>query len=187
VGSFGGRLLVSVIIGNATSLYALDCRGRARIVSSGQPRVEGGMAVAPRTFGRFAGWLVAPDEGSGKIFGFHPRGRVRLVAESGLPAGGDIGVESIGFVPRGFDRRGSAYMSDLGAPSSPTTGNDSVLRMRGADLVRNGVRPGDMVVATEAAARTIVVRCGRRCRVRSIGQGPDNAHGEGHITFLTRR
>ena len=71
------------------------------------PRVEGGIAVAPRTFGRFAGQLIAPDEHSGRIFAFDRHGRTRVVSQYRFPAGGDIGVESVGFVPPGFDRRGA--------------------------------------------------------------------------------
>ena len=85
------------------TLYALDCRGdaRASILQTG-PRVEGGIAVAPRTFGRFAGQLIAPDEHSGRIFAFDRRGRTRVVSQYRFPAGADIGVESVGFVPPGL-------------------------------------------------------------------------------------
>ena len=131
VGRFGKRLLVTGVVGPVTKLYAIDCRGRARVVVGDGPRVEGGMAVAPRGFGRFGGDLIAADEGSGRIFAFGANGRVRLVAESGLPAGGDIGVEGVGFVP---PRARAAYFSDMGAPGSPTQGTDSVLTLRGAEL-----------------------------------------------------
>jgi hypothetical protein len=179
-GRFGSRLLVAAVVGTATHLYAFDCRGRARVVTRSGPRVEGGMAVAPRSFGRFAGDFIAADEGSGQIFAFSPRGGVRLVAKPALPAGGDIGVESLGFVPEGFDGRGAAYMADLGAPGSPTQGTDSVLVLRGAR-----VRPGDLVVATEAGAKTVAVRCARRCSVRRVADGPAATHGEGHVTFVS--
>jgi hypothetical protein len=48
------------------------------------------------------------------------------------------------------------------------------------------VRAGDLLVAAEANAETIVVRCqrGKGCAVRRIGVGPANAHAEGHIAFL---
>ena len=142
------------------------------------------MAVAPSSFGRFGGDLIAPDEHSGRIFAFSPTGAVRLVAKSRVAAGADIGVEGVGFVPSGFSRTGSAYFSDLGAPGSPTEGTDSLLALRGTDLVRAGVRAGDLVVATEAGAITISVHCARRCIVRRIGEGPVATHGEGHITFV---
>lgn len=180
-GRFGSRLLVSAVVGTATHLYAFDCRGRARVVTRSGPRVEGGMAVAPRTFGRFAGDFIAADEATGRIYAFSPRGPVQLVAQPVLAAGGDIGVESLGFVPLGFDRRGTAYLSDLGAPGSPTQGTDSVLVLHGARL-----RPGDLVAATEAGAKTVAIRCRRRCTVRRVADGPAATHGEGHVTFVPR-
>jgi hypothetical protein len=33
------------------------------------------------------------------------------MAESGLPGGGDIGVESVGFVPPKLGRHGAAYLA----------------------------------------------------------------------------
>src|SRR5258706_16004701 len=107
---------------------------------AGAPIVEGGIAVAPPTFGRFAGRLVAPDELSGRILAFDERGRVDVVAASGLPAGGDIGVESVGFVPAGFNRSGAAYLADRGVPGNLHPGTDSVLRSGGAALLRAGAR-----------------------------------------------
>ena len=184
VGRFGFRLLVTTVVADKTTLYAIDCLGRSTVVARDAPHVEGGVAVAPSSFGRFAGDLIAVDEASGRIFAFSPTGSVRIVAESGLPAGGDIGVEGVGFVPSLFSRAGSAYFSDLGAPGSPTEGSDSLLVLPGADLARAGIGRGDLVAATEAGARTISVRCARRCTVRRIAEGPSATHGEGHITFL---
>ena len=184
VGRFGKRLLVTAVVGQVTKLYALDCRGRARVVVGDGPRVEGGIAVAPRGFGRFGGDLIAADEGSGRIFAFGSTGRVRLVAESGLPAGGDIGVEGVGFVPPRLGAHGAAYFSDMGAPGSPTQGTDSVLTLRGAELSRARLRAGELLAATESGAKTIAVRCARRCMVRRVAIGPAATHGEGHITFV---
>ena len=98
-GAFGYRLLVTTVIGETTTLYAIDCRGRMTPLTRGGPRVEGGIAVAPKSFGKFAGDLLAPDENSGRIFAFGPKGGVAFVVDSRLPAGADIGVEGIGFVP----------------------------------------------------------------------------------------
>jgi hypothetical protein len=187
VGSFGYRLLVTSVAAGKTTLTAFDCRGRARVVATGAPHVEGGIAVAPRTFGRFGSKLIAPDEVTGRIYAFGPRGLVRLVAESGLPAGGDIGVESVGFVPPKLGRRGAAYLADMGAPGSPTSGSDSLLILAGSDLSRANLRPGELIVATEAGAKTLAVRCGRLCRVRHVADGPTVAHAEGHITFVPHR
>ena len=184
VGRFGYRLLVTAVVDDKTTLYAIDCLGGRTVVARDAPRVEWGIAVAPSSFGRFGGDLIAPDEHSGRILAFSPTGAVQLVAKPRVAAGGDIGVEGVGFVPSGFSRTGSAYFSDLGAPGSPTEGTDSLLALRGTDLVRAGVRAGDLVAATEAGAITISVHCARRCTVRRIGEGPVATHGEGHITFV---
>ena len=186
VGTFGFRLLMTVRSGGKTVLYATDCRGRSRLVTSQGPPVEGGIAVAPRSFGRYGGDLIAADEVSGNVFAFDPRGQTRLVVASGLPAGGDIGVEALGFVRTPLGGRSSAYLADLGSPGSPTPGTDSLLVRRGSDLRAAHLRVGDLVTATEASARTLVIRCARRCTLRRIGVGPSAAHAEGHITFVAR-
>ena len=183
VGRFGYRLLVTAIVSDRTTLYAVDCRARTRVVVSGAPRVEGGSAVAPESFKPLGGRLIAADELGGRIFAFDARGRVRVVARPKLAMGPDLGVEALGFVPTGFRRSGAAYMADLGAPGSPTQGTDSVLRLTGGALVRAGVRAGDLLVATEAGGVTIDVRCRGRCRTRRIGRALDATHGEGHISF----
>jgi len=104
---------------------------------------------------------------------------------AGIPTGQDVGPESAGFVPAGFGRQGAAYLADRGAPGNAHPGTSSVLRLGGAALVRAGVRPEDLLVASEGGARTIAVRCHRTCRVRHVADGPAVAHGEGHIAFLT--
>lgn len=184
VGRFGYRLLVTTVAREQTTLYAIDCRGRSTPITRAGPSVEGGLAVAPESFGRFAGDLIAPDERTGRIFAFGPGGGVRLVVESGLPAGADVGVESIGFVPPRLGSRGTAYLADLGAPGSPTEGTDSLLVLRGQELARARLRAGELVTATEAGARTLAIRCTRRCTIRRVAEGPAEAHGEGHITFV---
>jgi len=183
VGRFGYRLLVTAVISARTTLYAVDCRGRTRVLVQGAPKVEGGAVVAPSAFGRFGGQLVAADEVSGRVYAFSTAGRVRSVVRPGVPRGGDIGVENVGFVPASFTRRGAAYLADLGAPGSPTAGSDSVLSLSGRVLVRAGVRPGDLIVATEGRGVTMSVRCGRRCVVRRVGRALDATHAEGHIAF----
>src|SRR5262249_28686788 len=184
-GEFGFRLLVTVRSAGKTVLYAADCRGRSLVVTSKGPTVEGGIAVAPRSFGRYAADLIAADEVTGNVFAFDSRGHVRLVVASGLPAGGDTGVEARGFVRTRLSRRSSAYLADLGSPGSPTPGTDSLLIRRGTDLRAAHLRAGDLMVATEASARTLVIRCARLCTVRRIGAGPVAAHAEGHITFVS--
>jgi hypothetical protein len=186
VGRFGYRLLVTAIVSNQTTLYSIDCRGRLRTVVSGAPKVEGGSAVAPKSFKPFGGRLITADEVGGGIYAFDARGHVRLLARPKLSMGPDLGVESLGFVPPGFRRSGAAYLADLGALGSPTQGTDSVLSLPGAALVRAGVRPGDLLVATEAGGVTIRIRCSGRCTTRRIARALDATHGEGHIAFAKR-
>jgi hypothetical protein len=187
VGSFGRRLLVTAGVEGATNVYAIDCRGRVRTVVKGAPRVEGGIAVAPRSFGRYAGQLIAPDEVGGNIVAIDARGRASTVVVSGLATGGDIGVESAGFVPPRFDAGGAAFLADRGTPGNPHPGTDSVLMLAGEALIGAGVRPGDLLVATEGGADTIAVRCRRTCTVRRIADGPAVAHAEGHIVLVRQR
>ena len=187
IGSFGYRLLVTATASGKTTLHAFDCRGHDRLIVAGAPSVEGGLAVAPRTFGRFGGALIAADEWSGRVYAFGSGGRTRLVVESGLPAGGDVGLEAVGFVPPSLGRHGTAYLADLGSPGSPTSGSDSLLVLPAAAVSRARLRAGDMVVATEAGAKTLAVRCGRVCTTRRVADGPATAHAEGHITFVPMR
>jgi hypothetical protein len=181
-GSFGHRLLVTITAaGGKTTVDAIGCHGKITTVTRNAPRLEGGMAVAPRTFGRFAGDLIAPSEDLGKVFAITPHGKSLLVARSGLPRGRDIGVESEGFVP---SLRRDALVTDRLSPHSAHKGDDVVLRIRAAALRAAGVRPGDLLVVNEGGARTDAIRCSRSgCRVRDIAGGPSGAHVEGHIAF----
>ena len=183
-GRFGHRLLVTSGLGGHTTLYAIGCDGRVTPIVIGGPPVEGGIVVAPPTFGTFGGDLIAPNETSGRVYAFDPAGTVRILVRSGLPAGGDIGVESAGFVPPGA---AAGYLADRFSPGNRHPGDDDILRLPAAELARAGVKAGDLVVATEGGARTIDVRCDTHsaasCVVRYIGTGPDIAHPEGHIVF----
>jgi hypothetical protein len=183
VGRFGHRLLVTAALQGGSALFALDCAGGVTTITRQAPLVEGGLEVAPNSFGRFGGDLIAPDELSGRVYAIGPTGAVRTVARSGLPHGQDIGVESAGFVPPRFGRAWSAYLADRGVPGNPHPGTDSILRLSGGSLVRAGVQPGDLLVASEGGAQTIAVRCARTCSVRHIADGPAPAHAEGHIVF----
>jgi hypothetical protein len=185
VGRFGYRLLVTALFGQSLRLYALDCRGRSTTVLEGGPRVEGGIAVAPRTFGRFGGQLIVPDELGGRLIAIDNVGRTtRMLPNFRFPYGGDVGVESVGFVPPGFDHRGAAYLADLLAPGAPSEGTDSLLTIRGRELVRMGVRTGDLLTASEGWAITFRIRCRQRCTVRRIGRSEVATHGEGHVTVV---
>ena len=185
VGRFGHRLLVAVLGSRATTLVALDCNGAKRTVAVRAPVVEGGAVVAPTSFGRFGGDLIVPDEHTGRVVAIDPGGRAITVVRSGLPSGSDIGVESAGFVPPGFGPTGAAYLADRFSRGSPHPGTNSILRLTGRQLARAGVRPGDLLVASEGGAETIAVRCGQRCTVTHIANGPAVAHAEGHIVFAS--
>lgn len=184
-GRFGYRLLVAANFGTTTTIYAIDCLGRTKTVVRGAPRLEGGMAVAPRSFGTFGGDLIAADENTGTIFAVTPHGRVGVVIRPDhLPHGGDIGIESLGFVPAALGPQSTAYLADLGAPGSPTTGSDSLLRLPGSVLSSARLGAGDLLAVTEAGAKTVVVRCRARCTSRLLAAGPGNTHGEGHVAFV---
>ena len=182
-GRFGHALLVTARGHTGTAVLAIDCTGRVRVITAHAPAMEGGIAVAPASFGRYGGDLVAAGETSGRLFAVAPDGAVVTLAASGLPAGGDIGVESTGFVPPGFGAHDAAYLADRYSPGNRHPGSNSILRLTGTELVTAGVRAGDLLAATEASARTIVVRCARTCTVRYIAIGPEPTHAEGHIAF----
>jgi hypothetical protein len=186
VGRFGHRLLVTARIGTRTTLFAVGCDGRTGVLTRTAPRVEGGIVVAPDGFGAFAGDLIAPDELTGRILAVDARGATHLVARSGVPHGGDIGVEAAGFVPAGL-RADDAYLADLHAPGNPHPGGDQVLALSGSALAGAGVAPGDLLVATEGGAVTVAVRCTDRCVVRHVADGPKATHGEGHLVFAPHR
>lgn len=183
-GRFGNRLLVVGPSHGWTAVVAIDCRGRVVHITDDAPTVEGGIVVAPASFGSFAGDLIAPDELSGVIRAVRPDGSTAVVAVSGLPHGQDTGVEGLGFVPPGFSRGGTAYFADRLTPGNPHPGTGSLLWIDSATLASSGVRDGDLLGATEGGARTIAVRCGSTCRVTEVGQGPAQSHGEGHVLFV---
>jgi hypothetical protein len=182
-GHFGHRILVTARNHGQTTVLAIDCTGGVHTVTTNAPSVEGGIAVAPASFGRYAGDLIAPDESSGRVFAIAPSGTVTVLAQSGLPHGGDIGVESAGFVPAGFRASDSAYLADRFSKGNKHPGTDSILRLPGAELLSAGVHAGDLLVASEGSARTIAVHCGSSCSVKYVAIGLAVSHAEGHIVF----
>ena len=184
VGNFDHRLLVTGPVNGKTEVVAIDCTGAVQVLTRTAPVVEGGLAVAPPTFGAFAGALIAPDELSGKIYAITVDGAVTMVAKPQLPVGADIGVESVGFVPPGFTGRGGdVYYADRKTANNPHPGSDSVLRVSSTDLAAAGVQDGDMLVATEGGATLTAVHCSTSCIVTPVVNTPTTAHGEGHIAF----
>jgi hypothetical protein len=182
-GRFGHRLLVTATAGSRTAVMAISCGGLVKTITRQAPRIEGGIAVAPAGFGRFAGDLIAPDEHGGGLYAITPSGQSILVGASGLPHGPDTGIESAGFVPAGS--RFEAVLADRRTPGNPHPGDDFVLGLSHAALERAGVRAGDLLVASEGGAVTVGVRCGMSgCQIRHVADGPVVAHAEGHIAFL---
>jgi hypothetical protein len=180
VGRFGHRLLVTAGLGTRTTVFGIGCDGLPSSVAAGAPAVEGGIVVAPASFGRFGGDLIAQNEKNGLVYAVTPAGRVVVLARSGLPAGQDIGVESAGFVP---PRATAAYLADRLTPGGRHPGDDAILRLSAAALARAGIRAGDLLVATEGGAQTIDIRCAATCTVRLAAAGPAVAHAEGHIVL----
>jgi hypothetical protein len=183
VGSFDHRLLATGGVAGKTEVIAIDCTGAVRVITKTAPVMEGGIAVAPTGFGTFGGSLIGPDELSGVIWSVGPDGTTHQVVASGLPHGGDIGVESLAFVPPGFSRGGYLYYSDRLTPSNPHPGTDHVLRLSSVDLVAAGVQDGDLLAATEGGATMIDVRCDTSCHVTTLVGTATIAHGEVHLVF----
>ena len=181
-GRFGHRLLVAAGSGGRTKVFGIGCDGRVSTVAAGAPAMEGGMVVAPARFGSFGGDLIAPDEASGRVYAVDPSGKVLIMVRSGLPVGGDIGVESAGFVP---PRASGVYLADRFSAGNRHPGDNAILQLSAAELARAGIRAGDLLVATEGGARTIDVRCAATCTVRYAAAGPAIAHAEGHIVFVS--
>ena len=185
-GQFGYRLLVSGTHNtNQTTVFAIDCQGSSTRLTDSAPQVEGGIAVAPPTFGQFAGNLIAPDENTGQVWAIDPNGGVSRVAAPNLPTGGDTGVESEGFVPAGFSAGGFAYLADRGTPNNPFPGTDSLLRVSADALTSAGIEEGDLLVATEGNGTTIAIRCSDTCSVIQAAQGTNGGHIEGHIIAVS--
>jgi hypothetical protein len=182
-GRFGYRLLVSGPMNGKTVIAAIDCTGAVQRITETAPTVEGGLAVAPSGFGSFSGDLIAPDELSGNIYAIAPDGTSALLAESGLPAGGDTGVEGVAFVPTGFARGGAAYYADRATPGNPHPGSDSLLRLSSATLTGAGVHEGDLLAVTEGGATMISVSCQAGCQVLNVVSAASPSHGEGHLAF----
>jgi hypothetical protein len=180
-GRFGHRLLVTASVSGRTTVFAIDCRGHVTVLTRSAPRVEGGVAVAPASFGRFGGDLIVPDELSGRLYAIAPGGSVRQVAVSPTPHGQDVGVESEGFLPRRF---GAALVADRLTRRNRHPGDDLILSLSRSALLASGVRSGDLLVVGEGGAATIAVSCGASaCHVHRIADGPPEAHIEGHVVF----
>jgi hypothetical protein len=180
-GRFGGRLLVLGLTARGSgALVTVDCRGRTRTVTRAAPHLEGGPVVAPAAFGAVGGDVIAPDEVDGRLLALAPDGSVRDLVDPGQPAGGDIGVESIGIVP---SDRADAYVADRRSPGNANPGHNAILRLDATTLHRAGVVPGDLLATLEGGGSTIAVHCGAACSARVVATAPSGAHAEGSISF----
>jgi hypothetical protein len=189
-GAFGHRLLVTgTHNANQTTVFAIDCQGTSSTITTSAPVVEGGLAVAPSTFGTFAGDLIGSDENSGQVWAVDPSGSTFLVVVPNLPTGGDTGVESEGFVPPSFVSGGGAgfaYLADRGTPDNPFPGTDSLLRLSAAALASAGVQDGDLLIATEGNGTTIAIRCAQTCTILPAAQGPPAATSKATLPWPSR-
>ncbi len=184
VGRFDHRLLVTGPSHQLSTVLAIDCKGGVVPVTQSAPPLEGGLSVAPATFGAHAGDLIAPDENTGVLLAISATGQSTTLLDSRIPHGGDIGVESLAFTPPGFTKGGRALVADRATANNPHPGTDSVLRLSSADLTAAGVSDGDLVVSAEGGAVTIDVRCRSACSVRTIVPTASTAHVEGHLLLI---
>jgi hypothetical protein len=182
-GRFGNQLLVAGRRGSRTVLFSIDCRGRLKTLTENAPLIEGGMEVAPQVFGDHGGDLIAADENSGDVIFIRFDGTSGVLIRPDLPAGPDIGVESLGFLPPGFiGRGGTAYVADRRSPGSPTEGTDAIWRVTPEQISQVRIDENDLIVVTEAG-RTAVIRCRDSCRTFPFGDAA-GAHIEGHVTVV---
>ena len=182
-GRFGNQLLVAGRRGTRTVVFSIDCRGRLRTLTDNAPLIEGGMEVAPQMFGEHGGDLIAADENSGDVIFIRFDGTSGVLIRPDLPAGPDIGVESVGFLPPGFiGRGGTAYVADRRSPGSPTEGTDAIWRVTPEAFSQVRIDENDLIAVTETG-RTVVIRCRMTCRTFPFGDAP-GAHIEGHVTVV---
>jgi hypothetical protein len=183
-GRFDHRLLLTGPHQGKTVVLAIDCKGAIQRITASAPTVEGGIAVAPASFGAFAGDLIAPDELSGSVWAIDPAGKVALVTATAIRHGQDVGVESEGFVPTGFTAGGFAYVADRATSGSPHPGTDTILRLSADQLQAAGVRDGDLLIAAEGGAVTVDIRCQAACQATTVVTDETSAHGEGHLLVI---
>ena len=186
-GRFGSRLLVAARVANELTLYGIDCRGRAEIVLEHGPRSRAESQSPHAVSERLEADFVAADEFSGKIYAFDQRGGQTIVATPRLPVGATSAsrprLRAQGIQPARRVRIWPMHLRPVRRRKEPTAYSPSLAQISCAP------EPGQaiLLVATEAGARTLRVRCRLRCTVREIGRGPAATHGEGHVTFITKR
>jgi hypothetical protein len=183
VGTFQHRMLVlGITRANKSIVFAIDCNGKVEVITKKPlPWLEGQMAVAPKTFGAFAGQLILPDE-SGRILAVNAQGDMSIVLAH-PPAGVDKTIGAVGFVPEGFNERGGdMYHADHKTPGSTVVGTDSIIRVSSDHLFNAGVRDGDLLATAEVGGALIDVRCAGTCTATRL-TAADKAHTEGNFAF----
>jgi hypothetical protein len=177
-GAFDGRLLVTgKSAAGVTSLFGVDCNGGVNVIARSIPSVEGGMAIAPSGFGKFAGALVAADTVSGRVFAIAANGSVASIGKPSVAGGPEVGVETAGFVPpRFFDAGGSVYYADA------RTGH--LMRLTSDALKAAGVNEGYLLVAAERGAPVVTAHCDPACAGAFVIRSPSAVRGEGHFAFV---
>ena len=172
------------VSGTHSVIFAVDCNGAVQTIRPNLRSLEGDMVVAPTGFGPFGGNLLLTDEFSGKVLSVAPGGTVTVVLKTPLPAGMDITMHGLGFVPDGFiERGGAAYHADRGGGGGRYPGHDTVRRIQSADLAAAGVKDGDLLVAAEFGGAMIDVRCEETCTSFLVARESKATHGEGKIAF----
>jgi hypothetical protein len=185
VGRFDHRLLVTGPHNQHSTVLAIDCNAGIVPITTQAPPAEGGLAIAPPGFGAHGGELIAPDELTGAVWTIAASGHSELLVASGIAHGGDIGVESAGFVPAGLIARGgTAYVADRATANNAHPGTDSVLRISATDLAAAGVRDSDLLIAAEGGGVTIRIRCTSTCAAATVVPTETTAHIEGHLVIL---
>ena len=187
VGRFDHRLVVTGPHGQHSTILAIDCKGGIVSITQHAPPLEGGLAIAPAGFGTHGGELIAPDENTGVMLAISATGQSSTLVASGIAHGGDIGVESAGFVPAGFSAGGTAYVADRATPGNPHAGTDTILQLSSAELGAAGVRDGDLLVSAEGGGVTIDVRCAAICTATTVVPTATSAHIEGRLVAVTNR
>ena len=168
-GRFGHRLLVTAGSGGRTTIFGIDCDGRVSIIVAGAPAVEGGITVAPATFGRFGGDLIAADETSG---GCTPWTRPdRSAPWPGRPC---RPAATSAWSPPGSCRREQPPPTSPTASRRPTSTQATTPSWSYPQ--RNWRRPGSGPATCssppEGGAKTIDIRCPATCTIRYVAAGP---------------
>ena len=168
--------------GGKTTVFGIGCDGRLATVTAWRPaggrRHRRGACYARRV--RRLSHRADRDQRPGVAASL--AGKFVILVPVRPACWCDIGVESAASPRPGSGRQ---YLADRFSPGNRHPGDDAILRLSAAGLARAGIRPGDLLVATEGGARTIDVRCAATCAVRYVAAGPAIAHAEGHSCSCT--